>query len=77
MHEHTRPDRDDWVEVMEANIQTGKEDNFKRQNESYSEGFDSEYDSEHSLDTKSTPYDLDTELQKHESAVSMIDVEVF
>ena len=63
LHEHTRPDRDEWVEVVQDNIQTGKEDNFKRQDEAFSEGFDSTYDSEHSLDTKSTPYDLDTELK--------------
>ena len=56
LHEHTRPDRNTWVEIVEANILEEKRKNYIRQDRAFSEHFDSKYDAETSLDTKFTPY---------------------
>ena len=62
LHEHTRPDRDQWVQIIEANIQKEKLSNFRRQDLASSEGFNLQFDSETSLDTKDTPYNLESVL---------------
>ena len=40
VHEHTRPDRDNFVEVNTENIKPGKERNFEKRKQGYSDYFE-------------------------------------
>ena len=53
MHEHTRPDRDDFISVNFDNIQPGKEKNFERKPQGTSDFFE-----KGSVNTRNTPYDV-------------------
>ena len=53
MHEHTRPDRDDFISVNFDNIQPGKERKFERRRQGTSDFFE-----KGSVNTRNTPYDV-------------------
>ena len=53
VHEHTRPDRDNFVAVNTENIVSGKEANFKKRKQGYSDFFN-----EGSVNAESSPYDV-------------------
>lgn len=53
IHEHKRPDRDDYVTILSENIQSGKEHNFKK------ESIDV-------IDTYNLPYDYTSIMHYHE-----------
>ena len=53
VHEHTRPDRDDFISVNMDNIEAGKEKNFEKRPEGTSDLFE-----KGSVDSRNTPYDV-------------------
>ena len=53
VHEHTRPDRDNFVAVNTDNIVLGKEANFKKRKQGYGDFFE-----EGSVNAESSPYDV-------------------
>ena len=53
VHEHTRPDRDSFVSVNFDNIKTGKEGNFEKRPQGYSDFFPKD-----SVNPMNTPYDV-------------------
>ena len=53
VHEHTRPDRDNFVEVNMDNIKPGKEGNFEKRTRGFSDSRD-----KNSVNTRNTPYDI-------------------
>ena len=53
VHEHTRPDRDDFISVNMDNIEAGKEKNFEKRLEGTSDLFE-----KGSVDSRNTPYDV-------------------
>ena len=53
VHEHTRPDRDDFISVNTDNIEPGKEKNFEKRLEGTSDLFE-----KGSVDSRNTPYDV-------------------
>ena len=53
VHEHTRPDRDDFISVNYDNIEPGEEKNFEKRPPGTSDFFE-----KGSVDTKNTPYDV-------------------
>ena len=53
VHEHTRPDRDDFIAVNADNIEAGEEANFKKKKQGYSDFFD-----EDSVNAQNSPYDV-------------------
>ena len=53
VHEHTRPDRDNFISVNMDNIEHGKEKNFEKRTEGTSELFE-----KGSVDSRNTPYDV-------------------
>ena len=53
VHEHTRPDRDNFVEVNMENIKPGKEGNFAKRKQGYSDYF-----KKGSVNTENSPYDV-------------------
>ena len=53
MHEHTRPDRDDFISVNFDNIEPGEEKNFEKRPHGTSDFFE-----KGSVDSKNTPYDV-------------------
>ena len=53
VHEHTRPDRDGFVSVNFDNIKTGKEQNFKKSAQGYSD-----FVLKDSVNAMNTPYDM-------------------
>ena len=50
VHEHTRPDRDSFVVVNPENIEAGKEGNFGKRTQGYSDYFE-----KGSVNTMNTP----------------------
>jgi hypothetical protein len=57
VHEHTRPDRDDFIKINLDNIVKDKEGNFLKRNYANSKYFDPKWDNNGSVDTSNTPYD--------------------
>ena len=53
VHEHTRPDRDNFISLNEENIQLGAEKNFVKRKQGYSDFF-----AKGSVNPKNTPYDV-------------------
>ena len=53
VHEHTRPDRDDFILVNMDNIEAGKEKNFEKRPEGTRDLFE-----KGSVDSRNTPYDV-------------------
>ena len=53
VHEHTRPDRDDFISVNFDNIEPGEEKNFEKRPHGTSDFFE-----KGSVDSKNTPYDV-------------------
>ena len=53
VHEHTRPDRDDFISVNTDNIEAGKEKNFEKRLEGTSDLY-----KKGSVDSRNTPYDV-------------------
>jgi len=53
VHEHTRPDRDDFISINFDNIEPGEEKNFEKRPHGTSDFFE-----KGSVDTKDTPYDV-------------------
>ena len=53
VHEHTRPDRDDFISINYDNIEPGEEKNFEKRPHGTSDFFE-----KGSVDTKNTPYDV-------------------
>ena len=53
IHEHMRPDRDDFITIHKENIVAGMEKNFERRNYSRADFF-----SEGDVDHMNTPYDV-------------------
>ena len=53
VHEHTRPDRDNFISVNTNNIQLGKEKNFEIRKHGNSDFFE-----KGSVNSKNTPYDV-------------------
>ena len=53
MHEHTRPDRDDFISINFDNIEPGEEKNFEKRPHGTSDFFE-----KGSVDSKNTPYDV-------------------
>ena len=53
VHEHTRPDRDDFISVNTENIEAGKEGNFGKRTRGFSDYFGKD-----SVNTRNTPYDI-------------------
>ena len=53
VHEHTRPDRDDFISINFDNIEPGEEKNFEKRPHGTSDFFE-----KGSVDTKNTPYDV-------------------
>ena len=53
VHEHTRPDRDDFISVNMDNIEPGEEKNFEKRPHGTSDFFE-----KGSVDSKNTPYDV-------------------
>ena len=53
VHEHTRPDRDDFISINMDNIKPGEEKNFEKRPEGTSDFFE-----KGSVDSKNTPYDV-------------------
>ena len=53
VHEHTRPDRDDFISVNMDNIEPGKEKNFEKRPEGTRDFFE-----KGSVDSRNTPYDV-------------------
>ena len=53
VHEHTRPDRDNFVEVNTENIKPGKEGNFEKRKQGYSDFFE-----KGSVNSENSPYDV-------------------
>ena len=53
VHEHTRPDRDDFISINYENIEPGEEKNFEKRPEGTSDFFE-----KGSVDSKNTPYDV-------------------
>ena len=53
VHEHMRPDRDDFITIHKENIVAGMEKNFERKNYSRTDFF-----SEVDVDQMNTPYDV-------------------
>ena len=53
VHEHTRPDRDSFVDVNTDNILPGKVGNFKKRLQGYSDYFE-----EGSVNSQNSPYDV-------------------
>ena len=53
VHEHTRPDRDDFISVNMDNIQLGKEKNFEIRKHGTSDFFE-----KGNVNSKNTPYDV-------------------
>ena len=53
VHEHTRPDRDNFISVNMDNIEPGKEKNFEKRPHGTSDFFE-----KGSVDSKNTPYDV-------------------
>ena len=57
VHEHTRPDRDNFVAVNTDNIVAGAEKNFEKRKQGYSDFFD-----EGSVNAEHSPYDVSSVL---------------
>ena len=55
VHEHTRPDRDNFISINYDNIEPGEEKNFKKRPPGTSAFFKK---GSGSVDTKNTPYDV-------------------
>ena len=53
VHEHTRPDRDNFVDVNVENIKPGKERNFEKRKQGYSDFFE-----KGSVNSENSPYDV-------------------
>ena len=53
VHEHTRPDRDNFISVNTNNIQLGKEKNFEIRKHGTSDFFE-----KGNVNSKNTPYDV-------------------
>ena len=53
VHEHTRPDRDDFISINFDNIEPGEEKNFEKRPHGTSGFFE-----KGSVDSKNTPYDV-------------------
>ena len=53
VHEHTRPDRDNFVAVNTDNIVAGEEANFEKRKQGYSDFFD-----KGSVNADNSPYDV-------------------
>ena len=53
VHEHTRPDRDDFISINYDNIEPGEEKNFEKRPHGTSDFFE-----KGSVDSKNTPYDV-------------------
>ena len=53
VHEHTRPDRDNFVEVNMDNVKPGKEGNFEKRKQGYSDYFE-----KGSVNSENSPYDV-------------------
>ena len=53
VHEHTRPDRDDFISINSGNIEPGKEMNFEKRTQGSSDFF-----KKGSVDSRNTPYDV-------------------
>ena len=53
VHEHTRPDRDSFVSVNFDNVKAGKEGNFEKRPQGYSDFFRKD-----SVNAMNTPYDV-------------------
>ena len=53
VHEHTRPDRDNFVEVNMDNIKPGKQGNFAKRKQGYSDYFE-----KGSVNSENSPYDV-------------------
>ena len=53
VHEHTRPDRDNFISVNLGNIELGKEKNFERRPNGASDFFE-----KGPVNTMNTPYDV-------------------
>ena len=53
VHEHTRPDRDSFVDVNTDNIKPGSEGNFEKRTQGYSDFFE-----EGSVNSQNSPYDV-------------------
>ena len=53
VHEHTRPDRDDFISINFDNIEPGEEKNFEKRPHGTSDFFE-----KGSVDSKNTPYDV-------------------
>ena len=53
VHEHTRPDRDNFVDVNTENIKPGKERNFEKRKQGYSDFFE-----KGSVNSENSPYDV-------------------
>ena len=53
VHEHTRPDRDNFISVNMDNIQLGKEKNFEIRKHGTSDFFE-----KGNVNSKNTPYDV-------------------
>ena len=53
VHEHTRPDRDNFISVNTDNIEPGKEKNFEKRPHGTSDFFE-----KGSVNTRNTPYDV-------------------
>lgn len=55
-HEHTRPDRDDYVTIVEGNIQSGREHNFAKRASSETDDRGSPYDYESVMHYRSNAF---------------------
>ena len=53
VHEHTRPDRDNFISINFDNIEPGEEKNFEKRPHGTSDFFE-----KGSVDSKNTPYDV-------------------
>ena len=53
VHEHTRPDRDNFISIHEENIKIGAKKNFVKRKQGYSDFFE-----KGSVNPKNTPYDV-------------------
>ena len=73
VHEHTRPDRDSFVSVNFDNIKKGKEGNFQKRPQGYSDFFPKD-----TVNAMNTPYDVLSLLHYGKQVVcsSMADFEI-
>ena len=54
VHEHTRPDRDNFISVNTDNIEPGKEKNYEKR----LQGISSDFFEKGSINSDNTPYDV-------------------